>query len=296
MHPLGRTAAALLWLVLGCGGPNPQVLDALTASYAGNVEWAEVTLEKEREKHPDDQSVREALGLVYYQRARQVLDNDGDELRYLSYLELSVDELVRAVELDPQDPDPHLYLAVIDVYRGDVDGALAGIENAYRLGPSGIACTNLGEIHTYRGDLGKAREWTLAGLRRGAGEGPVRFNQMLIHWHGGNLAAARRDFEILLRDHPYMLQTINIARLPRTPQRFDEFAGYCCGSPGCGPYFEKRCDELGLQVAPRELSKEIVLDELRIEMEKRRRLDEVYRQRKELEIEVQPAEDVPPAP
>jgi hypothetical protein len=84
-----------------------------------------------------------------------------------------------------------------------------------------------------------------------------------------------------------MLSTINAAPVPREPDSFEEYAGYCCGSPGCGPYLEEACADLGLAVAERNLSEEGALKELRIEMEKQRRLRKIYESRKELEIEVE---------
>jgi hypothetical protein len=90
-----------------------------------------------------------------------------------------------------------------------------------------------------------------------------------------------------------MLSTINVARLPKTPESFEDFAGYCCGSPACGPYMKGACQQLALDVRERELSKETLLQELRIEMEVQRRLRKVYEQRKELEIETGPETEEP---
>ena len=72
--------------------------------------------------------------------------------------------------------------------------------------------------------------------------------------------------------------------------RFEEFAGYCCQSPACGPYMKDACMELSLDVQEREISEEAVLKELRIEMERERRMRKVYEQRKELEIGIEPEE------
>ena len=76
--------------------------------------------------------------------------------------------------------------------------------------------------------------------------------------------------------------------MPQAPRRFEDFAGYCCSSPACGPYMKDPCHALALDVREREVSKETVLKELRIEMEKQRRLRKVYQQRKELEIQIEP--------
>jgi hypothetical protein len=114
----------------------------------------------------------------------------------------------------------------------------------------------------------------------------VSFNQMLIRWAEGDVEAARRYFETLRMRYPEMISTINVAPLPTTPRSFEEFAGYCCSSPACGPYLEQACTDLSLEVKRREVSKETLLKELRLEMEKQRRLRKIYRQRKELEIEI----------
>jgi hypothetical protein len=111
---------------------------------------------------------------------------------------------------------------------------------------------------------------------------------MLIAWKGGDLAEARQCFAELKATDPELLRTINVARLPQAPRRFEDFAGYCCSSPACGPYMKDACKALSLEVQEREISKEAVLNELRIEMEKERRLRKVYEQRKELEIQIEP--------
>ena len=64
-------------------------------------------------------------------------------------------------------------------------------------------------------------------------------------------------------------------------------------SPACGPYLEHACADLSLEVGRREVSEETLLKELRLEMEKRRRLREIYQQRKELELEVDEEEVAP---
>jgi Flp pilus assembly protein TadD len=288
--PIAGTLLAALVLTAGCA-PVGGVDRAISAAHGGNLEGARVELEKQRARNPGSPEVRIALGTVYYRIARDALDRRHDEPRYLAYLEQSVDEFVTAAEMVPREPDPHVYLGAMDVYRGDLDSALRGFQNARRLSPSGIAYTNLGEIYVYRGNLDEARRWTLSGLRRGAGPGPVTFNQMLIHWRAGDLRAAERDFQTLWKDYPHMLATINMARLPREPDTFEEFASYCCGSPGCGPYMQDGCKRLGLRVQEREISEASALKELQIEMEKTRRLQKIYEQRKDLQLDIEGPEE-----
>ena len=267
------------------------VTRAQARSQAGDLEGARAELERERDLRPDSADVRVALGEAYYQIARDALDREHDEARYLVYLEKSVSEFVTALEIDPRDERPHFYLAVMDTYRGNLRQALRGFNNARQLQPSGVAYTNIAEIYVYLGQLHKAQSWNDLGVKKGAPYGIGVFNDMLIAWKQGDLAEARQCFSELRASDPETLRTINVARLPQAPRRFEEFAGYCCSSPACGPYMKDACQALALDVREREISKETVLKELRIEMEKQRRLRKVYEQRKELEIEI---EDAPP--
>jgi hypothetical protein len=174
----------------------------------------------------------------------------------------------------------------MDIYRGKPRQALRGLNNARRLQPYGLSYTNIAELYIYIDRLPQAREWNDLGMRKGAPYSAVVFNDMLIAWKEGELDEARHHFAWLQSQDPDMLRTINAAPLPRDPTSFEDFAGYCCGSPGCGPYMRDACRDLALEVQEREVSEEAVLRELRIEMEKTRRLKKVYEQRKELEVEI----------
>ena len=286
---LVHASVVLIPLALAACAPKG-LEEARSALRTNDLPTARALLEADRERHPKSVPVRLALGEVYYRSARDALDWDGDEGRYLAYLEKAVDEFVRAAELDAKHPEPLFYLAVIDMYRGDLSAAQRGLRNARRLGFGPIGDTNLAESYVYAGNLVEASRWNESGRHGGAGLGPVTFNEMLIHWSDGDLAAARQSFEILRARYPEMIRTINVAPLPTAPQRFEEFAGYCCASPACGPYLEKACAALSLPVKQREISEETLLRELRLEMETQRRLREIYRQRKELELEVEEKE------
>jgi len=283
-------AAALSAEACAPGGSTGQ---AQQQAAAGDLRGARSALESQRQQQPRNVDVRVALGELYYQLARDALDQDRDEASYLANLERSVSELVTAVELDPRDDRPHFFLAVIDTYRGDLQLALRGFNNARKLKPVGVAYTNIAEIYVYKGHLHKARRWNELGMRKRAPYGAVVFNDMLIAWHEGDLPEARLHFAQLKSRYPDMLETINAARVPQAPRRFEDFAGYCCGSPACGPYMKTACLELDLAIQEREISEEAVLKELRIEMERERRMREVYKQRKELEISVDPEPAAP---
>lgn len=272
---------------LACVPTTGGTREAAQSVAAGDLEGARAALERRRSERPRDVDTRVALGEVYYRIARDALDRDHDEARYLAYLERSVSEFVTAMELAPRDDRPHLYLAVMDTYRGDLDRALRGFNNTRRLSRSPIAYTNIAEIYVYRGNIAEARRWNDLGVRGGAPYGAVLFNDMLMRWHEGDLDGARRTFARLKRSHPDMIRTINMARLPEEPRQFEDFAGYCCASPACGPYMKNACSLLSIATEQRQLSKEATLEELRIEMERVRRMRKVYDQDKQLDIEVE---------
>lgn len=280
--------AALALALAGCV-PGGAAAPARRKIAAGDLAGARADLERQRAQHPRSADVRVALGEVYYRIARDALDREQDETRYLAFLERSVGEFVTAAEIDPRDDQPHFFLAVMDTYRGDLWKALRGFNNARKLRPTGVAYTNIAEIYIYLGHLHKARRWNELGLQKRAPYGAVVFNDMLIAWREGDLRAARSHFAKLRVGDPEMIRTINVARLPEEPRSFEDFAGYCCRSPACGPYMKKACGDLSLEVREREISEETVLRELRIEIEKERRLRKVYEQRKELDIRVDEA-------
>jgi tetratricopeptide (TPR) repeat protein len=283
-------AAALALAALGLApvGCAPSGIDeARSALRTNDLDTARELLERDREKHPRSLPVRLTLGQVYYRSARDALDWAGDEGRYLAFLEQAVAEFVAALAIEPENADAHLYFAVMDVYRGDLESALTALENARRLAPGPTADTNLAEVYLYLGRLDEAKRWNQGAYLSGAGSPGVVFNQMLIDWVEGDLEAARKSFAILRERHPQMIRSINMAPVPLAPRSFEQFAGYCCGSPGCGPYLEPACQGLGLDVTRREVSEETLLRELRVEMERRRELGDIYRQRRELEIEIE---------
>ena len=263
---------------------------------SGDLEGARRGLERELALTPQSVDLQVALGEVYYKLARDELDRNRDEAAYLLWLEKSVRQFLTSLELDPEDSRPHFYLGVMDTYGGDLHKALRGFKNARRLNPTGVADTNIAEIYIYMGHRHKARFWNKQGLRHGAPKSAAIFNDMLLSWKEGDIRKAERKFDTLSREYPDALRTINVARLPAMPNDFRDFASYCCRSPACGPYLDNACRDLSLDVYDEELSKEAMLQELRIEMEKQRRLNDIYRQRRDLKIDLEPLPEAPATP
>ena len=72
-------------------------------------------------------------------------------------------------------------------------------------------------------------------------------------------------------------------------ESFHDFTAYCCSNHTCGPHMGKACERMQLAVKERRLRDETLRQELVIEMERRRKLQEIYEGRRDLQIEIEPA-------
>jgi Flp pilus assembly protein TadD len=283
------------WVLAGIlaacvAGSGSEVRRAGQELEAGRVDEAVARLESARERDPQSAEVRDALGWVYYHRAREAF-HDGRFEDYERDLERALDEWIESLRIDPTQSHPHTGMAFVAAYQGNLDSALQSFHNALRLDPqSWVMYTNLAQTHTYRGTVSRARYW----LRKARPLRPspvnVEMNLALAAWREGDLVEARDLF-----DSAYQLNAreVNLWAADDVPpedpiETFEEYAAYCCSSPGCGPYMEVRCRELQLEVRRREVRDETLRRELVIEMERRRRLNEIYRNRKDLKIDVEP--------
>jgi tetratricopeptide (TPR) repeat protein len=254
-------------------------------------------LEAERDRRPNDPARRVELGQAYYRHARLALD-EKDFSAYQTYLGKAMDEVLEGARLDPESPDPHFVMGVVAAYQGDIQRAFRSFANMRRLAPrSWTSYTNLAETMIYKGSARRDVEvWLDRAEKLGASGAVVELNLCLLTWRDGDHAAAERHFKRVLRLDPTALDTWNEAPVPKPLRTLPELMSYCCGSPACGPYLASACQESQLAVAKRELPAEVVRQELVIEMERRRKLESIYSQRKDLEIEVEKAEPVPEAP
>ena len=89
--------AVLLVLAAAACAPGGPVGRAQAQASAGDLEGARVELERERDRKPGSVDARVALGEVYYRIARDALDREHDEARYLAFLERSVGEFLTAL-------------------------------------------------------------------------------------------------------------------------------------------------------------------------------------------------------
>jgi tetratricopeptide (TPR) repeat protein len=287
-----QLAAAALAIGLAAGAHAAPVRPPATTPTPSEI----ASLERARDAKPNRADRRNALALAYYRWARAAFDR-GHPKVYEEYLERAIKEWVAALRLDPENPDPHIYMGIVSAYQGRIDDALDSFYNARALDPgAGYAYTNIAETLIYAGRNAREVEtWLSRGERMGANPAIVELNFCLLRWRDGDLQAANRRFNTAMRMDPSVVRVWNEAPVSQPIRTFGDLTTYCCGSPACGPYLEKACRASELEVAKRDLPEETALRELRIEMERRRELQRIYDQRKDLEIRVQKPAAGPPA-
>jgi Flp pilus assembly protein TadD len=255
---------------------------------AGRLDEAVATLEKARERAPNDPEALDDLGKAYYQRARKAGD-EGRQQDYWADLERAQNAWLDSLRADPESPSPHTWMGIASAYQGQLDSALRSFNNARKLDElNPIHYTNIAQIYIYKGDLTKARRWLEAGKRRGAPPPVLELNEVLAAWKAGDEVEARDVFETAYALNPKFVNTWDEAPVSRPIESFNDFTAYCCSNPACGPYMTGACKQLELDVEQRKVSDDLVRQELQLEMERRRKLSEIYRGRKDLEIEVEP--------
>ena len=114
----------------------PEDLDLLTqaglvALNLGQYERAAYLLQKARQKNPFSKTIREALGLVYF--------NQGVLAQQQGRLVLARDKYLRALEFLPHDARPLQNLAVVYLTLHKPDSALAYVKTARKYNPGNSA-------------------------------------------------------------------------------------------------------------------------------------------------------------
>lgn len=281
--------AAIVGLVLGCATPTSVEMNrARDEVAAGQLDAAVARIEALRDRSPGSPEVRDALGALYYRRARAGLDEQrlGD---YTRDLDAAISEWVESVRLDPTSASPHTWMGIVAAYQGNLDSALQSFENALRLAPQNPTMySNVAQTLIYQGKLTQGRSWLKKARRKGEHPAVIDMDLALAAWRQGDLVEARDAFDSAYLMAPEIVNTWDAAPVSDPIESFEDFTAYCCGSPACGPYMADACRTLDLSVRRREIADEAILEELRVEMERRRKLREIYGKRKDLQIEIDP--------
>ncbi|NRA00991.1 MAG: hypothetical protein HRU00_00170 [Myxococcales bacterium] len=295
------TGILLAALVLACVGASSAPVSRQPGDSAAGpsgisrdpIDERAAELESAVRSDPSYPQLRDDLGRVYYLRARRALD-EGRFADYQADLGRALDEWIESARLNPESPSPHTWMGIVAVYQGDLKRALRSFQNARRLEPrSWVAYTNLAQTLIYDDQLSAARRYLMKGQRRGAPPVVIELNEVLAAWRQGDMVEARDVFRSAYALNPEEVNTWDEAPVDDPIESFHDFMAYCCENPACGPYLEDECREMQLSVARRQVADETLLQELRLEMDRRRRLREIYRNRKDLKVEIAEPEATP---
>ncbi len=282
---------AILLLLASCAAQG-QLNQAEREVQAGNPERAVAILEAQRDLRPNSVEVHDALGAAYYRSARKALE-EGRNADYGRDLESALDAWVESLRLDPESSGPHVMMAIVSLHQGRLEDSIVSLKNALRLSPrSPISQSNLAEAYVYQGDFRQARRFLAKARKGGLIPGVVEVIEALAAWKAGDMVEARDLFEAAHALNPEVVTSWNEAPISAPIHDFNDFTEFCCSDIACGPYMESACRRVHLEAKQRRVSDEIARKELLLEMERRRKLDAIYRERRDLKIEVKPAEPV----
>jgi tetratricopeptide (TPR) repeat protein len=223
------------------------------------------------------------LSQLHFQLAQDALEK-GDESEYASQLARAQEYLLDYIELSPRDAPAQNQLGILAAYRGDFDGSRRSFRIATQLDPvDPVAQLNLAELAVYAGKLPEARKWLQLARSRGADEIDAKLVEVLMLWKERDLIAAKERFELARGISPGRVQGWNGAT---TIQSFEDMAAHCCRLTFCGPFMEQACGDMNQAVAQQSLTEATILKELQLEIERARRIRELYERRRDLKIEV----------
>jgi Flp pilus assembly protein TadD len=270
-----------------CSSSQQAVSRAERAEAAGNDEEAIEIIEVALRSEPNDWRLQQDAGELYYRMAREALDEDRQE-EYTRMLAQAQDHFLKALELAPESGEPHFWMGIVAVYQSELDRALLDFQNARRLQPRNpLAYSNVAETYIYLGELSKARRYLDRARKLGAPAPILEMNEVLAAWRGGDYTAARDTFATTYALNPNFVKTWNEAPVNQPIESFEDFTAFCCGHLACGPFMEQECQEMQLDAVTRSVSDETILQEIKLEMERRRRLQDIYEKRNDLKIEVE---------
>jgi Flp pilus assembly protein TadD len=281
----------ILLLIAGCAGQG-QLQQAERAVKADHPEQAVAILEAQRDQRPRSIEVRDALGEAYYRSARKALE-EGRNADYERNLAAALDEWVESLRLAPESSRPHVMMAIVSLHQGRLDDSIVNLKNALRLSPRNpMAHSNLAEAYVYQGDFRQARRYIGKARKGRLIPGHVEVIEALAAWKTGDMVEARDLFASAYSLNPEVVVSWNEAPMSDPIHDFNDFTESCCSDIACGPYMESACRRVHLDATQRQVSDDLVRKELLLEMERRRKLDAIYRDRRDLKIEVEPAEPV----
>jgi tetratricopeptide (TPR) repeat protein len=287
-RPALRAAAAgcLALAISACSATaEGRVAQADKMLRAGDVEAATEMLEASEQSMPASATLRVALCRAYFAGAQRAFEA-GNEAEYTSLLEQAQEQCLGALELDRQRADAHNMLGILSAYRGGMKGARDSFDIARKLDPRNpVYSVNLAEVYVYLGEQSFVRTHLQRGRKLGGSPAQIDLVEVLHAWKYGDMNSARDTFADVKLLDPEETRTWNGATSIET---FEGFTAHCCALPICGPYMRGACAAMQHRVEEREVQAETARRELLMEMERARRVREIYRDGMEVEITTEP--------
>ena len=255
------------------------------------VEEGARKLERLVARYPGRVDSRELLMHAYFELAMEA--RQESRLReYTDYLEQAYEQGFAILALEPKTVSVHLMMGLVAAYQGQVERALTSFDNCRRLEPDDPQHhLNVAESLIYLGRVGSARHYLAHARRQGMAPAHVEIVELLAAWRQDDTVEVEELFDIAYTLDPEIVRAWNDPDEPI--ESFEDLKLHCCTLPFCGPYMGKRCPPGVLKAALPTLDAETKRRLLVLEMLRRRRLEEIYRERKDLEIEVEPPEEIP---
>jgi len=235
-----------------------------------------------------DGRARLPLAQAHFRVAQRALES-GDERGYTRDLARAQRYLLDYIERNPRDAIAQNQLGILAAYRGDFSGSRRSFRIATQLDPRDpIAQLNLAELAVYEGEFGEAQRRLELARRRGADPVEAQLIETLLYWKKRDLVEAKARFEQAHSSGPDRVRHWNGSSRIET---FEDMAAHCCRLLFCGPYMAQACGDMNQAVARQQLEEATVLQELRLEMERTRRVREIYERQRDLDIRVDDSAD-----
>lgn len=217
---------------------------------------------------------------------------------YTHHLERAYEHGFAILKLEPRTVSVHEMMALVAAYQGRVKRALNSFDNCRRLDPDDPRhYLDIAESWVYLGRVGTARHYIARARSHGAPPVQTELVELLAAWRNDDYVEVDELFDIAYTLNPEAVRTWNDPDEPI--ESFEDLKLHCCTLPFCGPYMGKPCPPGLLKTALPTVDPETRRRELVLEMMRRRRLEEIYREHSDLEIVVEdperPDEDVEPS-
>ncbi len=294
---LARAPRVALLLALaacfGCAQRSESAADEFDAAQDdlrnGRAEEGVRKLERLVARYPIRVDYREPLMRAHFDLAMEAR-RESRMRDYTDHLERAYEHGFAILKLEPRTVSVHLMMGLVAAFQGRVERALTSFDNCRALEPGAPQhYLNVAESLVYLGQIARARHYIARARALGSAPVHTELVELLAAWRKDDFMEVDELFDIAYALNPATVRSWNDPDEPI--ESFADFKLHCCTLPFCGPFMGKRCPEGLLRAALPTVDPETRRRELVLEMLRRRELEEIYRERKDLEIVVEDADE-----